>query len=167
MENKRVIHEREKTIPEELNYSIGMKYYKYLKVMLVLGAILNLGSTITYFNGDVYLKQGLSPTLVYLEFPNLKLLDIAFGIVIMVLAAFQFYVRNQLAWKTRRAPKMIVILHAISFVPNMIYNIGVGIVVGDVNSAILSSVIPTLIICPIYAYITYVYFAKRKFMFVN
>lgn len=166
MDNKRITKINNSTLLDNANYGMGMKYYNFLKVVLVLGAILNIGQSFMYFNGTVYLKNGLEPDMVYSKFPDMKFVDIAFGMIIIALSGFQLYVRNQLKFKTKCAPNLIVTLHAISFVPTMIYNLCAGFIFGDVYSAI-PSIVPTLIISPIYAYITYVYFSKRKFIFVN
>lgn len=147
-------------------YGVGWKYHNFLVVILVIGAILNLATSLMHFSGYIYVSDGLDPKQIYLNFPELKIVDVVYGVTIICFSLFQLYVRKQLELKTEKAPRLIVFLHLISVIPGVIYNYIVGNIVNDLGS-VVPTIIASILVGMLYSYITYVYYSKRKFAFGN
>ena len=145
---------------------LGMRYYEFLKVALIIGAILNFVSAIRYFTGDIYMQMNMKADEIYIIYPNLKTVDIIYGVIVVIFAFLQIYVRKELNDRTQNAPYLIVALHIILPSLGAIYNILVALAIGATTN-IFSVIMPNVLISVIYGRITYKYFWRRKFMFIN
>lgn len=150
---------------------IGMKWFKFLIYFaLFAGGILNILGGITILNGSQY-GSALEAKLVYAFFPNLKTIDIIFGIVCIALGIFQIYVRFQLASFKAKAPQYITIMYLITGISTAIYSFVVAGMIPDVlsdyGSQLVGQGVGGLIGAGILVWLNKIYFNKRKHLFIN
>ena len=149
------------------NQGMPMGWYKFLIYFaLFAGAVLNGISGIRQLTGSIY--DG-GAELVYLFYDGLQLLDIIVGLLIVCLAAGQIYVRFCLAGYKANGPKLIVAMYAGVGIINIIYLVGLSIVLPEsaMESLDTSNVIINLAVGLVMAGVNSVYFNKRKHLFVN
>lgn len=154
-----------------------MKWYNFL-----VWVMFTLGPVITIFNGigtiagtRHYAGTNISSQDVYSVFTELKPLDVALGISVILLALFAFYIRSRLVAYRKDAPKLLTVYYsielAISVVFEAIYiivfNSYVTFAFSDIASAFASDVGGTLIKVAILIPVNIAYFKKRKHLFVN
>lgn len=150
--------------PYDPSAAFSMKWYKFLiNFALFASAVLNVISGIRYLTGSVY---GDEANLVYGFFSDLKTLDIFYGLAALVFAALAVYTRFQLAGYKKNGPLMVAVLYGVSAAMNLIYTIAAmsilpseAVSTGSLVGAIIGSGI--MLAC------NYVYFNKRKELFVN
>lgn len=142
---------------------VGMKWYKFLIYFaLWAGGILNALNGINMITGNVY---GELKDVTYAIFDGLKPVDLIFGVLLIVVAAFQIYTRFQLAAFKKQAPKMVVLAYAAVMIVGLAYNIVVSAVIGvDFNVA---SFVLTVALNAALLFANMTYFKKREFLFVN
>lgn len=99
--------------------TMPLKWHKFLIYFsLWAGAILTLGYSAAFFTGAVYGEVGRR---FYQVFPLIQWLDIAYGLVLAALAAYQIYTRFQLAGFRKDAPKKFLNLHVATFITTLAY----------------------------------------------
>lgn len=155
----------------DLNSPYPMKWHRFLMVVMIIGAILTIISAVGFLSGNVYLREGLQPDKVYEVYPGMKNIDRIYGIAMIAVGAFQIIVRNQLNAFRKSGPKFLMILYVAAIVANLIYYLGVVSAlkdhVGETAIAELrTSNLTQMIALVIYAVINYVYYKKRKSLFV-
>lgn len=89
----------------------SMKWYKFLKVILLLSIIANVFSAFRDFNGTDY--QGYADAL-YEMFPSLKTLDMFSGIFCLAMAVFTFLVWHALQKYKASGPKMLTVMYILN-----------------------------------------------------
>ena len=142
---------------------LPMNWYKFvIYFQLIVNAILNIVSAFTYFTGAQY---GGSADLVYSFYGGLKVIDVIMGVVAIALAAAAIYVRQCLANYKKDATKKYIILLVANTLITVLYVIIASVVTGLnlISASIVSNVLTTVVI----AILSYMYFQKREFMFVN
>lgn len=145
-----------------------MKWYKFLIYFsLFAGAVMNVISGIMVLSGSQYDGKA---DLVYSFYDGLKTTDTLFGIACIVTAVLFVYARFQLAGYKRNAPTALMIAYAVPLVATLIYLIAVssilseaGVSTGDLISEQIGSMVGSAIVLVA----NYVYFNKRKSLFVN
>ena len=155
--------------PVQQQPALPMKWYKFLIYFaLFAGGILNFIQGINYITGDVYAAQSnlqVTAETVYSFYGNgLKVVDILFGVLLMLLGVFQIFTRFQLARYKKKAPLYINIVYGAMAGIEFLYFILTKCVGVD---ATLSTVIAGGIAYSIVFLCNYVYFKKRKHLFVN
>lgn len=153
MNNRRL--DKKKVFLYYSDYGIGMKWYNYLIVAMILGAIMSFSQSFTYFSN--YDSVSYPADLVAC--------DKTYYILAIGISLLQLYVWNELRLRTQKAPDLVVKLHAISTLPTVISYIEASLITDYYY--FLSTAIISLFMGAIYAFITYKYFSKRKFIFVN
>lgn len=143
---------------------LGMKWYKFLKVLLVLGAILNIASGIMQITGFVYELEDIPSEFIYAQFPPLKSIDIGFGIATVLLGLYQFSVVKSLAGYKANSIKKLVTLYVLSMIINCAYTINVGGIIGEFS---IPDIIGTIAGNLIMIAINNTYFKNRRDVFVN
>lgn len=146
---------------------LPMKWYKFLTVVLIIAAILNIISAIPFFTGSQY---GADAEAVYASFGGLKLLDIAYGVVAVLQGIFMFYVRQRLVGYYADAPKLVLANYGLTMVATVVYNL-IGAVILSGGGAEISSVIGEMIGAAVGGVLMILlnktYFDKRAHLFVN
>lgn len=144
----------------------GMKWFKFIiYFQLFANAAVNGYSALTALIGTQY--QG-SADLVYKSFPGLRAVDIAYGLVLLALAAFAVFTRMRLARFRRNAPLLYYILSIANTLDAVLYVLLVslvsGVPVGDFDNLNLTVAVAVNLMMLV---INLIYFGKRKDLFVN
>lgn len=144
-----------------------MKWYNFLIYFsLFFSAVINLGSGIMQITGLNYNISGGDASTVYLYYgAGLKIIDVLFGIFVIVLAVYAVYVRFRLAHFKKNGPMSYYMLLAANAIGSTIYYIVVSFVTGIMM--LDSSTITTLISSIVMLALNVVYFNKRIHLFVN
>lgn len=151
---------------DPLNDPRGMKWFKFIiYFQLFANAAVNGYSALTALIGTQY--QG-SADLVYKSFPSLRAVDIAYGLVLLALAAFAVFTRMRLARFRRNAPLLYYILSIANTLDAVLYVLLVslvsGVPVGDFDNLNLTVAVAVNLMMLV---INLIYFGKRKDLFVN
>ncbi len=144
---------------------MGMKWYKWvIWVQLFLTALSSVFMGISLLTG----KQIVDVSFIYTLLGTLKVLNVIFGIIYVVLAVMSILVRNQLAHYKTGAPSNYLHLLIILWVVGAVYPIIVSLVTNtfSVFGDILKT-IPSIIFFVIYYTLNRTYFRKRESMFCN
>ena len=143
----------------------GMKWYNFIvKFALIANMILNgIGGVIVFLG----LHYGSEGSLVYDVYPNLRLLDVFYGLSMVGLAILAFNARQALYWNKKKGPMLLLALHILSAVVSVAYNQMVLRIIGASieNMSLQSNMSGTIIGSIALAIINYFYFKKRKDMF--
>lgn len=151
------------------NYGgFSMKWYKFLIYFaLWAGGIINIIMGINYLSGGIYAATSdaqVTAEMVYSAFGGLKAVDVVYGLVVVALGALQIYTRFRLAKFKTNGPKLLYICYAAGGVASLIYSIAVGSITG---TGLDSSAIGSLVLNVVLFVLNYIYFNKRKSLFVN
>ena len=144
---------------------MGMKWYKWvIWVQLFLTALSCVVQGISLLTG----KQIVDVSFIYTFLGTLKVLNVIFGIIYVVLAVMSILVRNQLAHYKTGAPSNYLNLLVILWVVGAVYPIIVSLITStfSVFGDILKT-IPSIIFFVIYYTLNRTYFRKRESMFCN
>lgn len=143
----------------------GMKWYNFLvKFALIASAILNIISGIMAFLGLHYNGEA---NLVYTVFPNLRLLDIFYGLALIGLAIMAIATRQALYWNKRKGPTMLCALYVLNAIFSVVYTLGVSRILeaSIVEIGLQSDVVIPIVVSVTMVIANYFYFEKRKDMF--
>ena len=155
------------TLPSDpLNDPRGMKWFKFIiYFQLFANAAVNAYSALTTLIGTQY--QGKAD-FVYKSFPGLRAVDLAYGLVLLALAAFAVFTRMRLARFRRNAPLLYYILSIANTLDAVLYVLLVslvsGVPVGDFDNLNLTVAVAVNLVMLI---INLIYFGHRKDLFVN
>ena len=152
--------------PDPLNDPRGMKWFKFIiYFQLFANAAVNAYSALTALIGTQY--QGKAD-FVYKSFPGLRAVDLAYGLVLLALAAFAVFTRMRLARFRRNAPLLYYILSIANTLDAVLYVLLVslvsGVPVGDFDNLNLTVAVAVNLVMLI---INLIYFGHRKDLFVN
>jgi hypothetical protein len=145
---------------------MGMRWYRFLLIILIFAGLADIANGIQFVTGLIYTYQGLDAAAIYAAYPMIKIYDVIYGIVIFILVVFRAYVWWLLKGMKKKAPFMILFLHGVSVVPNVIYNICCGFAVGRVYG-VLPEMFANIAGGVALVSLSYIYFSKRKHLFVN
>lgn len=149
----------------------GMGWYKFLIYFaLFAGALWNFIYGILYVTGKVYeiADARVTAKLVYLAYPGLDTVDIIFGIVCFLLAAYGIAVRFMLAKFKKFAPLCLYVLYGVVVVVQIIYVIvAANIIDASIGDVLDAQSIASLIVQLACLIVSVVYFRNRKDMFTN
>ena len=146
----------------------GMKWYHFVvKVQLWIYMAVALINGIMVFTGAHYGGQ-TERDAVYLIYPDMKAVDIIYGIVMLGLVAFAFVTRKSLALYEERGPKSYIYLNVITAIHPLLYltvsSLVANVPLGDlINSSTVGQFLSGITL----AIINTVYFRKRKDLFTN
>lgn len=152
-------------IPADPN--LPMKWHNFLvKYGLIIGAVLNV---LTAFNSIMGTKYNgiLEAGLLYSTFPALKGIDIVYGLAGLVVAAMQIYTRSCLAKFKKNAPTLIIATFAASAAFSLIYILLLCNIMGIFQLSNMAQAIGQLIATSVILVCNYIYYKKRKHLFVN
>ncbi len=126
-------------------------------------------------HGFFGITYGDDAALIYAVCPGLKAVDVIYGIICLVFIAGAVFIRQSLAHYKKNAPVMYILFIAVVQVAGLIYTFASLIVINmsvpyavesgiaDVAANILGIVLGMAIFIPL----NYVYFKKRKELFIN
>ena len=145
---------------------LEMKWYKFLIYFsLFASAVLNAITGLQMLTGAHY---GGAAEYVYSYFEGLKGLDILVGLLSIGIAALAVYTRIRLAGYFQNGPKMLLYLYASSAIINLVYIIGLNMVIGEVAEMIDTiTFISSTVVSAIMIFVNKSYFDKRAHLFVN
>ena len=146
----------------------GMKWHKFLVYFsLWFSAIANFWNGIQAITGLQY--KGNAET-VYRELPGMKLPDMVFGIMCIVIAVMLVITAVSLLKFKANGPKLLTLTYAVSVIACLIYVIWAAVILSrygaDVSSA-LSSTFMSLAISVVMIFVNRNYYQKRAHLFVN
>lgn len=146
---------------------LGMGWYKFLiNFALFAGGILNAASGIMYLTGTIYEVQGISGVtseMVYRVFGDgLRCLDIILGLVLLVIGAFSFVVRDKLAKFKSEAPKFVTFLYVVSLGVALLYVILASAIT---SISLIESQAGSMAVSVVFLCVNISYFRKREFLF--
>ena len=131
--------------PRVSQNALPMKWFKFLIYFgLFAGAVLNAISGIQMLTGAQY--DGYED-LVYAVFDGLKTVDVLAGLALLALAALGIYTRMRLAGYYKNGPQMLTYVYAGGVAINLLYVLGVHMVLGELAEDIdMTSMITSLIL---------------------
>lgn len=140
-----------------------MKWYKFLIYFaLWAGAIVNLIDSLQFFTGSIL---GDDVEILYAYYPLLKVLNLAFALILVAYAVFAIYTRYRLAQFRQNGPACLHALYLVQLAMVLIYWLAGSLILGewlDLASGFSDLISSIVILC-----INIVYFRKRKHLFVN
>jgi len=154
-----------------------MKWFKFLIYFsLFAGAILNAATGASLLTGSIYeMRGGVDPDAVYAILPDMKTVDMAYGVFAILIAVMGIVTRFMLSGFSKNGPKMYLAMLILSIVASLIYSIAADSIlsefykdIGSTNDvSLLSENLPSaftsfaMLVCNI------TYFKKRQHLFVN
>ena len=145
------------------NYKL--KWHKFLIYFaLWAGAIMNTGNAVLCIKGTQYAEQSEQ---IYALFGGLKTVDLAWGIVLLAIAAYMIYVRFQLAGFRIDAPRKLSILYIVSLVGSVAYLLAVSAVTHQALGSFMSDIVGPIFVSILMLFINQNYYSKRLELFVN
>lgn len=142
-----------------------MGWFKFLIYFAFFaGAALSIINAVIFFTGPDY---GVPIKLVYARFPDLQVVDMVCGVLSLIAAALLLYVRFQLAGYKKSAPTMIMVPYAFNIIVSLFQVIG-GSMATDGNLEYnMTSVVTSCAVAVVMIIVNYIYFKKRKALFVR
>lgn len=145
-----------------------MKYYKFIiNFALILGILSAIFQGFNHLTGEIYREQlGISPEDVYAKFSTLKHIDVIFGILSFVIAAFYITTRTKLVNFKKDALKFLYIACCLNATWTFLYNLCLAIITKEAtvfNTSLILEILATGILLVI----NYNYFSKRVDLFNN
>lgn len=146
-----------------------MNWYKFLIYFaLFASAVVNVINAIRFLTGTIN-GSASDADFLYAFFPSWKTLDIIVGLLFLVLAALAVFTRFRLAGYCKNGPTCLYLTYALSALCNVVYLIGValvlsgsGISLGDLD---IAPTIANIIVPIVMVVINVIYFNKRKELF--
>lgn len=145
-----------------------MGWFKFLIYFaLFAGALLNLISSIVFLTGAAY---GDDRGAIYLFLPSLHTVDIIVGLIMLVLAGLQIYTRFQLAGYKKNGPSLVLAVYLVSILANLFYAIAFTSIISPLGvemEAGFGEQITSIVVSVVMMIVNYIYFKKRKDLFVR
>lgn len=142
-----------------------MKWFKFLIYFaLFAGPILNFINGFSMLTGAQY---GADAEMVYAVIKGLRFFDILCGVILIGLAVFGIITRFQLSGYKYHGPRMLTILYAGIAVYDLIYIVGLNIIMPDAVLAQLdfASTYGALAGSVVFIFVNHIYFKKRSHLF--
>ena len=144
----------------------GLKWHNVLKVLLILGALLNLANSTSFITGSQYTASGVSADVVYAIYGNgLKVLDMCYGFVCIGLAVLAGVITFQLHTFKKTGPILLLSLYGINFISSILYLVA-GSAITGIN-LFTASTAGSLAGSFTMFFVNKIYYDHRKHMFVN
>lgn len=143
-------------------HKLGMKWYKFLIYFgLLCGAFFNLMVGIAYITGVVY-GDTTSAIIYSLYGAAFRILDISYGIFLIVMAGFVLVVHSKLYGFRPNAPTYLYAYYITCMVSGAIYMIAASKISGiDLTGSIIGYVVPWFAML----FVNIKYFSKRAHLF--
>ncbi len=147
----------------------SMAWYSILvTVYLFMEAFISAVSGIQYISGFIPEVMKNSEGIMYYCQINgtLKYIDVLYGLWYIGMAVFAVFTRTALAKYRKNAPLFVLLFFSVPTVINCLYSIPLMILV-NTESASYFTLVFQVIIQMGFVYANYIYFKKRKTLFVN
>lgn len=157
----------------DLNVKQGMKWFKFLIYFaLIFGSVTNIVLGIGYISGDVYYVQTMgnftAEELYYDIGYGFKVLNVGYGIALISIGAFGFYVRNRLSSYGKNAPLCLCVLYGLGGGLSLLYsNLASELFHFEIHKESTIVMLTPIIFAFLMIMLNYIYFANRKHLFVN
>ena len=140
-----------------------MKWYKFLIYFaLWAGAIVNLIDSLQFFTGSIL---GDDVEILYAYYPLLKVLNLAFALILVTYAVFAIYTRYRLAQFRRNGPACLYALYIAQFVFALLVQVVTSLILGEWLEGY--SFVANFLVFGLILGLNMKYFRKRKHLFVN
>ena len=149
-----------RAIQREKTYS--MKYYNFLvKFSLFAGAILNTITALLYFTGALY--DGYADE-VYEALPELKTLDIVYGMLLVGMSIMGLVTRSALNWNKRKGPILLCACYILGATVSAVYTVLATVILEEMlfDAYVVLSLLSSVAM----VFINHSYFKKRKELFI-
>lgn len=113
------------------------------------------------------LRYGSNASMVYLYYGDLRILDILYSVLCLFFAGLAIFVQQWLIRYKRNAWVLYLFYIGMTNVVNLLYLIVTNIILGQSLAHLAGNVVGVLLVPVIYIPLNYVYFNKRKHLFVN
>lgn len=161
--------EKVKTVPPMPE--LPMKWFKFIiYAQLFLSALSLVFSGFMKITG---LEYGADAEYFYYFCPPIKVIDIVYGLLLLAVAALAIVIRQKLAHYKAGAPNIYIAYPAILAAVNFAYIIAQIVALAGVSSiemdiaVIIGQIWGSILQCGILIPVNYVYFKKRRHLFVN
>lgn len=146
--------------------TVGMIWHKVYVVLLIIGAIANLGTGVQAITGSEYEKyQAGFKEVVYSMYTGLKTADTWFAISCFCIAGYQIFVAYRLAKLKLAALQCLITLHFYIIAVRILYSLVLSNATGQ--NWFEQSVFKQIWVYLLFGVLLTVYYFKRKDMFVN
>ncbi|MBR4132427.1 MAG: hypothetical protein IKT99_05565 [Oscillospiraceae bacterium] len=146
---------------------LSMRWHLFLVhiALWVVGACLVLLG-ILLLSGMQYLAQGMAPGAVYGQFVALNIIDVVYGIVLILLGVLCIITRFRLNAFRKNGPRTLYVTHALIALCTVAYSILSSIAVGTPASRLVGfAEIGSLAGMILGVYLHVLYYKKRDYLF--
>ena len=146
---------------------LSMRWHLFLVhiALWVVGACLALLG-IFLLSGMQYLLQGMAPGAVYAQFVALNIIDVVYGVLLILLGVLCIVTRFRLAGFRKNGPRTLYVAHALIALCTVAYSILSSLAVGTPASRLIGfTEIGSLAGTILGVYLHTVYYKKRDFLF--
>lgn len=152
--------------PPSSTPDLPMNWFNFLIYFaLWAGGIMNILISVPYFTGSLYDTGELSAALVYAALPQLKTMDMLYGIVLVACGAFVIYTRYRLAGFRADGPMCLYISYGASAGASLVYNFLIADLVGDLS--VVTGAISSIAFAALMIVFNRTYFQRRAELFKN
>lgn len=146
-----------------------MKFHKFIVYFsLPVSALRSLGDGTRFLTGSQYIDEGFTPNQFFAAYPAVKSLDMIFGGVCLVQAVYCFYVCRRLARHKENGPDHLKALAILAILTNLAYLLLVSSAIKlPIERFINTQTLASVFVAAFYLVIIFVYYDKRKAMFIN
>ena len=166
--------------PNDPYHGHSMKWYKFLIYFsLIASAVLNLYNAVRQFTVGNYTVEVIggrtlsgkdAQNWMYVQAPGLKTADIVYGITLIVSAALLFVTWFYLFKRKKLGPTLLYVSYGFNMVISAVYSIWSYTAAKDVlkdPTMVLTSAITSAVFSIVMLVVNFVYFNKRKDVFIN
>ena len=146
---------------------LPMKWYRFLTGpgLWIAGILTGILGILTMI-GIPYLIQGCAPGTIYDNFPPLVVMDFAYGLILLALAAAFVVARFRLADFRRSGPRVVCIAYALVILASVVYSAASGRVASGGTAPLISLTEISSILGMIAGVaLNVIYFRKREHLF--
>ena len=152
-----------------LKKELPMKWYKFLIwFALPVSVLMNVVNAKTYLTGGLRIVEkdvALTGEEIYRLYPDVKTLDMVFGILLIIVALYAALTWFCMFKRKKNGPMLLYGVYAINFIMNIAYGSALVSIVG--GELVMSSVIGMVAGMVFAIWANYKYFTRRQDIFCN
>lgn len=143
----------------------SMKWFKFIVYFqLFFVAVIMLVNLVNSVTG---LRYGTNASVVYLYYEELQVIDILYGILCLFFAGLAIFVQQWLIRYKSSAWVLYLFYVGVTNGVNLLYLLVTNIIIGQSIAHLVGNMVGVLIVPAIYIPLNYIYFNKRRHLFVN
>lgn len=152
--------------PSNNQYDMPMKWHKFIiYFQLFCGMAINLWAAVSSFTGEMY---GEYKNAFYLTYPAFKTIDIAYGVLCLLLIPFAVIVRQKLANFKQNGPALYISFLAVNLVISIAYIVAMITITNvDISELNISTYITSFCTSFCMIAVNSIYFNKRRHLFTK